>query len=835
MLLNYSKLALRLMARNPFFTLINIFGLGLGFASFFALWNYSTSELRSDQYHKDFERIARIGWHWRWADDGKNWDHQTVGFSKSDTPLRVMEDFAEVESYVRIHTQQYFGLLGGLVPHGRKVTLAAVGRLQEDRIFKEEHVVYADQNLFNFFSIPLVTGNADNVLAEAGSVVLSESQVARYFDRIDPVGELLKLNDTITLRVTGVFRDLPHNTHLNFNVVISNKAYEQIWATAFNSPTFNYVKLKEGTSFKDFEQRINGRKKDYFSALLLRLHNTDIDMFVQPLNEIIFSKNFPGDEFSFRSKSLLITFATVSIVLLAMAWINYINLWIARNKKREKELVTRKINGARSGDFIFQFLTESTLIHLFACLLALTLLQFARDPFKVLFGIQINELWQLDFNSLVVFVLVFVFSVAITGLYPALKARNNDPVTLLRKSVTGSAGIFSSSLVIVQYTSAIALILWSSVVYFELNHILRQEIGLDRDDVLVIEVPSQRNSENYLEGLVNRLESNTSIKKAAYSLCVPGEAMGPGLNTRKPGSLMQIGFEWNGVNEDYLPLFGLELLAGRNFIQDDRGDVAIISQVAAERLGFPNPADAVGTKLELLSDEARGEWLTVELIGIFMDYRTVPFFESSATASDLKNEFQSRGKLFTYKNRGFEDFPYERLSIKVKAGDLGNTIASVEDAYHATFPGTPFNWFFLKDNMNGVYSNEKIIRNQIILFVILASVIACLGFQGMITHKVTSKVKEIGIRKVLGASMSHIFNVILQPSFLHFAISIVIGMPVAWYLGQLYLQKFSERIELQWWHYAMPVVLLVLIMLSTVAAVVWKAASDNAVKALKHE
>ncbi len=834
MLLSYLKLSLRLMARSPFFTLINVFGLGIGFASFFALWDYSINELKSDQYHKDFDRIARIGWDWKFNDDGKNWDYYTVGFSKSDTPLRAKEDFAEVEEYTRIHTQRFFGEPAGLVPHGNKIIMSAVGQLKEDRVFKEEHIVYADQNLFNFFSIPLVRGSASDVLAEGGSVVLSESQAVKYFDRSNPLGELLKLNDSITLKVTGVFKDLPHNTHLNFNTVISNAPYLQVWATALNSPTLNYIKLKEGHSFREFEKKLNGRKKEYFSALFQVIHNTDIDMLVQPLKEIIFSENFFGDEFTFRSKSQLITFATVSIVILAMAWINYINLWIARNKKREKELATRKINGARGKDFIFQFFTESALINLFAILLAITLLQFARVPFQNLFGIQFNEIWQLDSRSLLSFVFVFAFSITLTGLYPALKARSNHPLSLFRKSPDGAGKIFSSSLVIIQYTSAIALILWSSVVYFELNHILQQEIGLDRDNVLVVEVPAIKNNESHLEGLINRLVSNPSIAKMAYSLCAPGEALGPGLQTRRPGSLTQVGFEWNGVNENYISLFGLKLVAGRNFVQDDRDDVAIISQVAAQRLGFENLADAVGTRLECLKGESNGGWLTVEVIGVFTDYRTISFFETSAGV-ELKNEFHSRGTAFTYKNRGFEFLAPERLLIKTKPGPLEKTIASLEKEFNTIFPGTPFSWFFLEDRMNKIYSDEKITRNRIVLFVILAVVIACLGFQGMITHKVTSKTKEIGIRKILGAGTAHISKVIFQPSSIQFCISIVIGVPIAWYLGDLYLQKFSERIELQWWHYTLPVLILLFIMLCTVSSLVWKAAKSNPVEALKYE
>jgi putative ABC transport system permease protein len=709
----------------------------------------------------------------------------------------------------------------------------SAGSQKEETAFKEEHIIYADQNLFTFFSIPLIRGEASNVLKEAGSVVLSKSQALKYFGDHDPVGELMKLNDSLTLKVTGVFKDLPHNTHFNFNIVISNVAYVTTWNTAFNSITSNYIRLREGISFQDFEDKLSGRKKEYFSALLQRIANTDVVLFVQPLKEIVFG-NFILEDFIPRSKSLLITFAIISLVILAMAWINYINLWIARNKKREKELATRKINGARGKDFLFQFVTESALINFFAILLAFTLLQLVRTPFQNLFNIQITELWRLKPESQIIFAAVFIFSICLTGFYPSIVASRHSAVSLFKNTQHNcSDSFFASSLVVVQYASAIILILWSAIVYLELNHILDQEVGLDRENVVMVEVPSTKNTEGKLNELVNHLHSSSIIQDVAYGLFAPGEGVGT-VNTRRWGTTTQVGFEWNGVSEQYLSLLGINVLAGRNFVSDDRGNVAIISEVATQRLGFKNPADAVGTKLELLKSEELDEWPAVEIIGVMKEYRSGPFFTTS-TAGSLENKYQSLGKLFFYKNRGFENYPYDRLIIKAKGENWDATIASISEHYQKIFSGSPFNWVFLDDSMNKVYANEKITRNQVMLFVFLALVIASLGFQGMITHKVISKTKEIGIRKVLGASMSHIHKIILQPSSIQFGISILIGLPVAWYLGQQYLERFSERIELQWWHYALPILVLVLIMLATVGSVVWRAARNNPVEALKYE
>lgn len=605
MLLNYLKLSFRLMVRNPFFTFINIFGLGIGFASFFALWDFSTTELRADQHYRDFDRIVKINYDWRWTDDGQKWDNWKVGFSRTDVPLRAKEDFAEVEDFTRIHTQSLFEY-GGLITHGGKIRMSAVAN--RERTFNEEHIVYADANLFTFFSIPLLSGAPDKVLTEAGSLVLSESQARKYFNDRNPIGELMTLNDSITLKVTGVFEDLPHNTHLTFDMVISNAAQLQAWATSFNSPTANYVRLSKGTSFKEFESKLNAKRAEYFAVLHQRIANTDVNLFIQPLREIVFSQDVQATaEFNIRSKSLLITFAIISIVILAMSWINYVNLWIARNKKRQKELATRKINGAQGRDFVLQFVIESALINTIAFLFAITLLQMVREPFRHLLGIEISPFQQLDPQSLLIFALAFLFSIALTGLFPAWTARNNHPLSLFRKSATAEgSGSFTSALVVVQYASAIALILWSSIVYYELNHILKQDLGLDRENVLLVDIPSVTNLESRLDDMMNRLSADTRITKAAYGLFAPAENPNT-MNTRRAGTTTQVGFMWNGVSEHYLPLFGLKIIAGRDFIADDREDVVILSDIAVRRLGFANPVDAVGTRLEVLKARVKND------------------------------------------------------------------------------------------------------------------------------------------------------------------------------------------------------------------------------------
>ena len=254
MLLNYLKLSLRLLARNPFFTGINVIGLAIGFASFYALWEYSMTELKSDQYHKDYDRIARIGTNWQWTEDGgKTWGSVILGKSFPFLFPRVSEEYPEVQSTLRIIDQQRFE--PAIVNHGNKIIITIADQKGQPRVFKEEKVAYADPNLFTFFRIPLVYGQPEQVLNGANYVVLSESKAEKYFGKKDPTGELIKLNDSTTLKVSGVYEDLPHYTHLDFELVISNVGLQKKWSTAIVWTTC-YVKLNS-TYFKNFETNVS--------------------------------------------------------------------------------------------------------------------------------------------------------------------------------------------------------------------------------------------------------------------------------------------------------------------------------------------------------------------------------------------------------------------------------------------------------------------------------------------------------------------------------------------------------------------------------------------------
>ncbi len=539
------------------------------------------------------------------------------------------------------------------------------------------------------------------------------------------------------------------------------------------------------------------------------------------------------DGFYPKSKATLLILQVVSILILLMAWINYINLSISRTSKRVKELATRKVIGALTSDFIKQFLIESFAINSLALALAITLLQIIRTPFLTLFNIHVVEFSALSMESSFLIILIITGGIFITGLYPVFITMGNHPRSLITmNSKPIGKRLLPSILTTVQFMAAISLILWGSIVFLQLHYILHKEIGIDKNAVIIVEGPVIK-SIHYVqdvESLKSQILAYPQVKNVAFSNAMAGDVVGGNFYIKTFGSDNPYGVDLNGgVSENYVNFYGIKLLAGRNFIKDDRDDVVVISRITSERVGFKNPEEAIGASIN--ARLYRQEWKVVEIVGVIEDYRITSYFRPHE-GNPLAN---GRGLCLTYKNKLFPELIPEKIAIKIFTENIDETVSTIESSFENIFPGNVFTWYFLDDHVNRFYGNEKIARNQIILFTILAIGIACMGLLGMIANKVDEKTKEIGIRKVLGARMHQIAQILLDTTVRQFTVATLIGIPVAYYFVQQYLQKFSERVTLHWWHYAIPVGLLLFIMFITIASVLFKAARTNPVDSLRYE
>ncbi|MGC3943267.1 MAG: ABC transporter permease [Chryseolinea sp.] len=833
MIFVYLKLAVRLLARNSFFSIVNILGLSIGFAAFFSLWQYSTSELKSDQHHKDFERIFRVGMHQKWDEPG-NTGNLTFGPSRASLPPRFKSDFPEVESYVRVLEQGGFFQEDLMDAHGTRMVVSHTRRNGEEQIFRETNAAYADRNFFEFFGITMIHGEARTALAGVNFVALSRSLSRKYFGKENPIGEILMLNDSVAMKVSGVFEDFPHNSKLSYDMVISNERLLTKWSDVYWGGTQNFIKLKDATSGKDFEKKLHDQKQRYWGDEL-KACNCDRELFVQPLKEITFGNRYIGDEGAYKSKTTLITLKIVSVIVLLMAWINYVNLSIASLSNRIKEFGARRVNGATAMDLVKQFVTESAMINLIAVGVALTILQMIRQPLEHLFEIYLVELWSTKPEVWLALLITILCGIVITGAYPAYVCIVRQPRSLLTTKYSSGKSFVKSALTTLQFTVALALISWVFVVYMQLNYILKKDIGLDQQGVIIVEGPivKPRLYDQKFDAFVSQLSSIPAISGATSSCYMVGDATDKPGDVKIVGSMAKTGSDANGVRENFVPFFGLKVLAGRNFVADDRPDVVILSRITAERLGFKDPGEAVGRKVQVNT----GRWHNQqygEVVGVIEDYNIVPYFNYGGSNTVVSSE-GGFGIFLTHKNQMFADLTQQNLAIRVDLARIDQVIAEVAKLYHSTFPDNTFEWRFLDDQIAGIYGKEKVARNQILMFTILAIGIACMGLVAMMTHRIFEMTKEVGIRKVLGASVLEIVRVLVQSTGAQFLTAAMFAIPLSYYLGDQYLQKYSERIVLSWWHYAVPIAILFMIMCGAIANMLGKVLHSNPVESLKHE
>jgi len=822
MLLNYLKLSLRLLARNPFFTFINVAGLAVGFSVFIFLWQYSQNEMQSDRMWKDWRRIARVGFHTSSSEGEIVFGGNPTGI----TPL-LKQDFPEIEEFTR--AAWIDPVFVTTVKNHQKV------------IFKEEEVAYADANFFKFFDIPFVYGQAEKSLADGNSVSISHSTALKYFGERNPLGEILIFNDTLPLKVTGIYTDFPANSHLPFDIVISNEKQLSNWAEVNMFPLVaSYVKTRVIVDWAGFEEKLNESKEKYWQEIMQKFKPSQLErMLLHPLPEVMFiSAAFdtinPTEQ---KSRLMVILFGTIGLVVLIIAWINYIILNMARAKRRMKEIATRKVAGASFKDIARQFIIESLLLNAISVAFGFTLLQVIRKSGNLFFGMPLYDFSTTDGWNVFILVSIFITGIVTTGLYPALVAARYHPRELFNIYTGGGfskSGRMITLLTTAQFTSAIILILWAFMVYLQLDHVITKSLENVGDAVVVIDAPIIR-SDTYLADLENfadRLGAIAGVTERAIVRRVLGDnSSDPGIKVYPAGSELGYFFESSGgVDENFIPFFNIKILAGRNFVVTDKANVIILSERALQRMGFTSPLEAIGAMVKVEKStglDLEPILVDMEVIGVIKDYQLSEYFSNPA----IDEPENGIGLVF----KGYHALWPQRVIIKVEPQNVQTVLSTAEEHFQSIFPGSVFNWYWLDEHVARHYDREKTNRNQISVFTLIAIGIACLGLLGIISNKVIEKTKEIGIRKILGAELSQIAQFLLNTTVKQIAVATLIGIPVAFYLAQKYLEKYTERIVLEWWHFALPVLILIVILFATIASVLWKAARSNPVEALKYE
>jgi putative ABC transport system permease protein len=835
MLLNHLKLAIRLLIRKPFFTFINVSGLAAGFAVFFVLWQYSTHELESDQFHTDHDRMYRIRPSFQAFNSiGQPINYQVGAYNPVFATV-VKEKFAEVEQICRITNQINYDELR-LKHHNTRVFFSYTDDQDQKHSFQEENTAYADTNLFSFFSIPLILGDAGSVLSDANAIVISRKSSLKYFGKENPIGKMLVLNDTIPFTVTGVFADLPQNTHLTFDMVMSSLHIRNQLAAEFpfQRGTHCYIKVRRGVFFRSLEEKIDAESKRRYQEYLRQgWPNSVLTVHLQPIADVAFSV-YDNDGHVVKSRDILVLFKGVAILVLLVAFINYVNLSLTSRVMRSKEFAARKAIGAGLRDFTKQFLFETVLVNIIALLTAITLIQLTAGILMTHFHFYIPDWNSVSPSRMCWLCLVPISGILITAIFPALACCRQNTYELFKSGTVPSRKNFIPQILSgFQYLAAFTLIVWLFSINNQMTFILNRDLGLRRERVTVVDLPlhQDENFRQQLRSFQDRLNELPGVSDFAVSTSLTGDKTDNIVDlARTDITLWSNGRSDGGVDERFIPFFGLTIVAGRNFLPDQPSNHTsiIISRTMARKIGF-EPEEAIGKIVRVTRVNWFDESLPAEIIGVIDDYKKSPLLKEFGVSS------VNDGIILTYGNTIVVHNVPSRISIRMEAAAFDKTIPEITKLYAESFQGHLFNSYSLNDHINRHYINEALARNQIGLFTFLAIGIACVGLLGVSSLKAAQKIKEVGIRKVLGAQFRHIAALLLGTTVRQMIIAVLLGSPLAYYLIQQYLEKFSDRITVQWWHLALPAALLSCILLMTISFVLVNTANKNPVEALKCE
>lgn len=792
MLKNYFKIAFRNLWRHRVFSFINIMGLTVGMTACLLIFLYVRFELSYDSFHPKADRIYRI------VTDLKT-PTEVIPTSGPAWPVapHVKLDFPEVEAYTRVQAGNV------LIRKG-------------DIKFMEEDAAFADSAFFNIFNFKLLRGDTRTALTQPFSVVLSETAAKKYFGKADPVGQtLLITEDGIPATVTGVMQDMPENTLLKSQVILSMTTFTKEWAKNLdeqwgNYGPFAYLLFKPGTNaialqkkFPAFLEKWNGKEMkqiQMFPTLLL-----------EPLKDVYLRSTREGSTGNIKNVYI---FSIIALFILVIACINFINLTTARASERAKEVGIRKVAGAVRTQLARQFIGESIVICFVAYLLTLGLSALLLPSFNQLAGKTISQ-GIFENSSLLLLVLASAITIGLlAGIYPAFVLSSFKPIEVLKgRFATGSrGGLLRKTLVISQFAISTALIIGTIIVYSQMRYMRNQELGFNKDQVLVIDTNGDKNR----QALLGEVSHLPNVKATSLSGSVPGSGHPAAYSEVEniKGDLQIANFDVYHVDFDYINLYNIQMAAGRAFSREYKTDstqALILNEAAVRTLGYHSAEQAVGKRFKQWGREGK-------IVGVIKDFHY----------KSLQQPIKPLCMRMEWPRSGL-------LSVKVNPANVQRTIAAIEQQFKRIIPNQPFSYYFLDEFFDRQYRSEERFGKLFMNFAILAIFISCLGLLGLASYSTMQRTREIGIRKVMGASVSNILNLLSKEFLKLVIISFFIAAPVAWYFMHKWLDDFAYRTPISWWVYAAAGILAVLIAVITISFQAFRAAVANPVKSLRTE
>jgi putative ABC transport system permease protein len=821
MLHNLFLTALRSFKRNQFFSFLNIVGLSIGMTVFLLIAIYVQFEKSFESFIPGEENIYRLTL-------TSYLNNELTVSSAENYPgagPALKAELPEVESYARVYNMGY----------KNNVIITNEDAKPDPIAFKQRRFMYADSSFLPMMQYQMISGDPETALAEPLTAVISEKYAKLYFGNEDAIGKMLRMQDddynNELVKITGVFKDLPGNTHLKFDVLFSYKTlfgrseralarYDQSWQ---RKDMYTFVKVRSGTDPEQLESKFSSIVSQYNPGLKER-NQLDV-LSLQPISSIHLQSNLAEEAESNGDDHIVTFLAMIGVFVMVIAWINYINLSTAKAMERAKEVGVRKVMGAFQNQLIRQFLVESAMINMIAVIIALFFVMLALPYFNALTGtdfsvVNLTQLWFIVFVFL-----LWVSGTVLSGFYPAIVLSSFKPVTVLKgKLKNNTKGIYlRKGLVVMQFVASVALIAGTLIIYRQLNFMMHRDIGMNINQVLVVERPgiSARDREAFnssIDVFRNEVKKNPAISSIATSATVPGKQREYKALVKPYGSAedKQVTVRINSMDYEFLDVFKMKLIAGRAFSRnytEDPDTSVIITQSTAKMLGFKNPQDAIG---ETLTIEAYN-WSPI-VVGVVNDYHQVSLKKSLDPTIFYCTAYSG-----------------EYYSLRVNTNNLSETVDHVRASWAKAFPGNPMEYFFLDDFFNQQYDNERKFGKLFTTFAILAILVGCLGLFGLSAFTATQRTKEIGIRKALGSSSLGIFVLLSKEYIVLIFISIVIATPLVWFSMNNWIESFPYRTSISAEVFIIAGSVVLLISLITVSYQTLKAAKVNPINSLRYE
>ena len=814
MISNYLKLAVRNLVKRKGYSLLNILGLAIGITCCLLIFQYVSFERSYDSFPEKAKQIARLRLD-SYQQGKLSWQSATIYPAFGPT---LKKDFPEVEDFCRLYDANLL-----------------LSNEEKDVKFTERQGYYADPSFLSMFDIQLQKGNPKTALDAPNKLMLSETMARKYFGNEDPVGKNLTLrnpNYSRTLQVTGVFKEMPANSHLVVDHLLSystlGSIQQQFGDTSNSTETswgwydfYTYLQLKPGTDIAKLEKKFPAFCDQYINNTeWYKNNNVRCEIYMMPLTDIHLYSNYNQEaEVNGNGKSVAFLFL-IAFFIMGIAWINYINLATARSVERAKEVGIRKVMGALRKNLVTQFLLESLVLNLVSLIIALLTVYLLTPAFNNMIGRENQDAFTLLPVYWSIFFIIFIGGTLLSGVYPAFVISGYQPIKVLKGLFKNTSGGLSlrKGLIILQFATSVILIAGTMIVYQQVNFMRKQQLGVNINQTLI------------LDGVSSLLDS---VYRTTYQPFRSAILQQPGVKTMTASS-SAIGREiyWTqsirrlvqqeqssvtlyhiGIDYDFIPSYEMKLVAGRNFSRDFSTDnkAAILNETGTKQMGFESPAKAIGEKIIRNVD-------TLTIVGVVQNFHQ----------EGLRRNIEPQLILLREYGRNV-------YSLKLESADMSKTIASVKTTWDKFFPNDPFNYYFLDESYDQQYKADKLYGKVFSLFSFLAILIACFGLLGLSAYNILQRTKEIGIRKVLGASVQNVLFILSKDFIILVGISLLIAVPVAWWVMNNWLQDFAYRINIAWWVFAIAGLIAALIAFITISFQAIKAAIANPVKSLRTE